>query len=97
MEYGFRHGRNAAGGKGAKGLGSMGVFVQTVMIKITQLLENSIRLRTFSEIYTGSRQGHHGLSWVLGCPTGFQQMHGQKVNGDLVDIHTSGWHGSALG
>lgn len=41
---------NAAGGKDAKGLGSIGVFVQTVMIKITQLLENSIRVRTFNEI-----------------------------------------------
>ena len=42
--------RDAAGGKDAKGLGSIGVFVQTVMIKITQLLENSIRVRTFNEM-----------------------------------------------
>lgn len=75
--YGIRlQASNAAGGKDAKGLGSMGVFVQTVMIKITQLLENNIRLRTFNCIYAGSRQGHHG-GWVLGCPTSFRQMHGQ--------------------
>jgi hypothetical protein len=56
----------------------MGVFVQTVMIKITQLLENSIRLWTFNELYTETRQGHHGLGLVFGCPAGFRQMHGQK-------------------
>lgn len=46
----FQRRRSAAGGKDAKGLRSIGVFVQTVMIKITQLLENSIRVRTFNGI-----------------------------------------------
>jgi hypothetical protein len=84
-------------GKMQRGLGNMGVFVQTVMIKITQLLENSIRLWTFNELYTGTRQGHHELGLVLGCPTGFRADAWAEVGlmATLVDIHTSGWHGSA--
>jgi hypothetical protein len=69
-----------------------GVFVQTVMIKITQLLENSIRLRTFNKIYAGSKGI---MDWVgfLGVRLAFGRCMGKhRANGDFGStfIHLCG-------